>query len=50
MMDHAVDIAAEADEQAELGDVADFAFDVVADLCSAVNSPTDFRCIASCRG
>src|SRR5207245_8577220 len=26
-MDHAVDIAGQADEQAELGDIADFAFD-----------------------
>jgi hypothetical protein len=31
-VNHAVDFAGEADKQAELGGVADFAFDLIADL------------------
>ena len=37
-VDHAVDVRAEADEQAELGDVPDFAFDVGPTGCSATKA------------
>ena len=45
-MHHAVDIAGQADEQAELGDVADLALELGADrVLLDEGSPTDWRMV-----